>query len=81
MASTMMENLVENAKFVSAAEKGTNKCETECKVQQDAIVTCMNSIREQMENGSNSDDKEVTSCLSPVVAAWTECCSKANETG
>ncbi len=81
MASTMMENLVENAKFMSAADEGNNKCETECKVQQDAIVTCMNSIREQRESDSNSNEKEITSCLSPVVSAWTECCSKANEMG
>lgn len=62
-------------------------CEVKCQQQQAALVDCMNSLRQEADQSRpTSSDVVVTkehgqmnkSCLSSSVAAWTECCSKAN---
>jgi hypothetical protein len=60
-------------------------CELKCGEQQTALVECMNSLRQEAEQSHPSGavtTKEKkgmkNSCLSSSVAAWTECCSKAN---
>lgn len=78
-----METLVENAKYVET-DQSSSKCALECKPQQSELVSCMASIqnaREQATDGdlSEKEMKEMNSCLAPAVAAWTACCSKANE--
>lgn len=78
---SIIDTLVDNAKYIPDAvdarnEKGLSPCEVKCKEQQAALVACMESIRQL------SEDLKKTSanpeCLAPSVAAWTECCSKAN---
>jgi hypothetical protein len=70
----MIETLVENAKYIQQEEgTGPSACEIKCKDEQAALVTCMESIR------SNPDESGPKTCLAPVVAAWTECCAKAND--
>lgn len=70
----MIETLVENAKYIQQDElNGPSACEIECKDQQAALVACMETIR------SNPEESAPKTCLAPVVAAWTECCAKANE--
>lgn len=70
----MIETLVENAKYIQQDEvTGPSACEIKCKDEQAALVSCMDSIR------SHPDESAPKTCLAPVVAAWTECCAKAND--
>ena len=79
MSSPMIETLVENSKYINQGQEadGPSACETQCKSQQDALISCMDSIRDAKENGSSTDEK-ANACLAPSVASWTACCSKAN---
>mmetsp|Transcript_4089 Transcript_4089/g.7850 ORF Transcript_4089/g.7850 Transcript_4089/m.7850 type:complete len:90 (+) Transcript_4089:4447-4716(+) len=82
----MEDNLRNNAKYVysSTGSSSQSLCEVKCQEQQAALVGCMNSLRQQAEESNLSgvvtkdDDGMKNSCLSSSVAAWTECCSKAN---
>lgn len=70
MASPLMEQFVENAKYMpQEGEKEVSACQLECTVQQKSVVACVDSIR---ENG------ESNACLLPAVEAWTKCCTEAN---
>ena len=90
----MEDILRENAKYVSSSAtqlqgpldgpSSHSLCELKCQEQQTALVDCMNSLRQEAEETNNSgvvtkDDRRIkNTCLSSSVAAWTECCSKAN---
>jgi len=81
MSSSVIETLVENAKYMPQEEGDGNgqasACETQCQPQQAALVACMNSIRDSKESGSSVDENETNACLAPSIAAWTGCCSEA----
>lgn len=85
----MEESLREDTKYIftsssslqrnpddSSSSPSPSLCEIECHLQQTALVECMNSIRQE-EEVSNHVVVHNT-CLSSTVAAWTECCSRAN---
>lgn len=80
---SLFDTLVENAKYMPADEvnngnpqkEESSACELKCKEQQAALVSCMESIRQGNEENQQSVNKQ---CLLPSVAAWTDCCSKAN---
>eukprot|EP00978_Attheya_sp_CCMP212_P008170 scaffold19088_cov53-Attheya_sp.AAC.4 len=64
------DTLVANDKYMNIPEE-PSPCELECKVQQEAVVACVNGIREQVEGHDRT-------CLSQTTAAWTSCCANAN---
>lgn len=84
MDSSVIQTLVENAKYMpqnndndnDSSESGS-ACESKCQTQQAGIVSCMSSIRDAREKGNDSND--TNACLAPSVAAWTECCARAND--
>lgn len=84
--SVMMETLVENAKYMpSQQQKGDaqpSACELKCQTQQAALVSCMKSIRQSQSQSQpsleGSVDTNAKACLAPSIAAWTDCCAKAN---
>ena len=77
---------------MTATDQEPSACEKRCQSQQTALAACMNAIRDAREDEANRspasrdfhDGEEVdigkvdTSCLAPSVAAWTECCTRAN---
>jgi len=66
-----METLVSNAKHMPAPGDDTERaspCQIECQPQKNAIVSCVQSIRD----GGSSD------CMKEVVEEWTHCCASAN---
>ena len=82
---------IDTANSNNTSNQKPSACEVQCKSQQEALATCMNSIRDARErifqqtnnngeeNSSSVDSSMVdTTCLAPSVASWTECCSKAN---
>lgn len=83
----LMSTLMANAQVVRGGES-SSPCEKQCRTEQAAIVECIDGIRAARESdGSNtatdsSSDPAHSSgkveCLAPVVAAWTKCCSDAN---
>lgn len=77
---SLIETLIENSKYISSNEVNEpSACETRCQTQQAALVSCMESIRQQQHhNNEESPAGERNKCLSPAVAAWTECCANAN---
>mmetsp|Transcript_17316 Transcript_17316/g.49586 ORF Transcript_17316/g.49586 Transcript_17316/m.49586 type:complete len:114 (+) Transcript_17316:294-635(+) len=92
--NALMEMLTANAQIVKAAKPGdasNSQCAKQCQSEQAAIVSCIESIRAARESsdatGSNSGESDPThtagkvDCLAPVVAAWTKCCSDANNDG
>lgn len=87
-----MEMLAANAQVVGAAKPGdasNSQCAKQCQSQQAAIVSCIDSIRDARESNSAAPTEESdpthaagkVGCLPPVVAAWTKCCSDANNDG
>jgi hypothetical protein len=82
---SLIDTLVENAKYMPSPEdanagKEPSACELKCQAQQAALVSCMETIRQQNEESDSSSAKsnDANKCLAPSVAAWTDCCSKAN---
>ena len=64
-------------------EAPPSACETKCRSQQEALAACVTAIRDARESApgaenETSSDPIETACLAPRIAAWTECCSKAN---
>ena len=90
--NALMEMLTANAQVVGAAKPGdasSSQCAKQCQSEQAAIVSCIESIRAARESidatgGSGAEESDPThtagkvECLAPVVAAWTKCCSDAN---
>ena len=89
-----MEMLAANAEVVGASKPGdtsNSQCAKKCHSQQVAIVACIDSIRAARESSSGAaaaaEESDPThtagkvDCLAPVVAAWTKCCSDANNDG
>ena len=90
--NALMEMLTANAQVVGASEPGdasSSQCAKQCQREQAAIVSCIESIRAARESndatgGSGTEESDPThtagkvDCLAPVVAAWTKCCSDAN---
>ena len=87
-----MEMLTANAQVVGAAKPGdasNSQCAKQCQSQQAAIVSCIDSIRAARESSGATSTEESdpahtagkVDCLAPVVAAWTKCCSDANNDG
>lgn len=68
--TSLMENLVENAKLMpkEGDDGSPTPCQLQCQHQQQLLVACVGVVRE-------SGDK---TCLSPAVHAWTKCCTEAN---
>ena len=86
----LMDTLVANAQIVAGSGE-SSACERQCGKEQAALVACMDRIRAARESESSNVDStnEASSgsvggasgevqCLAPVVAAWTTCCSDAN---
>ena len=94
-SNALMEMLAANAQVVGAAKPGdasNSQCAKQCQSQQAAIVACIDSIRAARESSSGAaaaaaEESDPThtagkvDCLAPVVAAWTKCCSDANNDG
>mmetsp|Transcript_14199 Transcript_14199/g.30814 ORF Transcript_14199/g.30814 Transcript_14199/m.30814 type:complete len:106 (-) Transcript_14199:438-755(-) len=85
----LMSALMANAQVVRGGESSSSPCEKQCRTEQAAIVECIEGIRSARESdGSNTTATDSSSdpahssgkveCLAPVVAAWTKCCSDAN---
>jgi len=86
----MMQTLVQNATYITNdgdQTKEPSACERQCRVEQQELISCMNSIREYNESIAASSsssttttnvDGEVKKCLVPSIATWTQCCTKAN---
>ena len=76
---SIIDTLIDNAKYIpdpeAAGEGGTSACEVKCREQQAALVSCMESIRQQNEDSTSTTKSK---CLAPAVSSWTECCAKAN---
>jgi len=69
--ASLQDQFAENAKYMpQEGDKEVSACQLECGEQQKAVVTCVDSIR---ENGGSSN-----ACLAPAVQAWTKCCTEAN---
>ena len=93
--NALMEMLTANAQIVGAAKSGdtsNSQCAKQCRNEQAAIVSCVEGIRAARERittagSSSSEESDPThtagkvDCLAPVVAAWTKCCSDANNDG
>lgn len=47
-------------------------CALQCMAQQQALVDCVNEIKD------SPDDGKVKQCLEPSAEAWITCCSEAN---
>jgi len=47
-------------------------CALQCMAQQQALVDCINEIRDDLNNDKTKK------CLEPSLGAWTTCCSEAN---
>ena len=76
-----------------AKEVEPTACDVQCKIQQKSLVSCVDSIRAANNNsdGSSSEDNsndgsgpssttaDTPACLPLAIAAWTKCCSDANE--
>ena len=82
MIPSLTETLIENAKYIPNVDEGDTRkepsaCEIECQAQQSALVACMEVIRDQNQD-QPSQSSGNSHCLAPSVAAWTECCTKAN---
>lgn len=91
-SSGLMDMLVAgNAQIMDARE--SSACEEQCRTEQAAIVACIDSIRSAREShegnitgtSNTADDSESAGhtsgkveCMAPAVAAWTKCCSDAN---
>ena len=85
-----MTTLVANAQIVRGDNSSSSSaCERQCRNEQAAIVACIDGIREARASvdasASNMTDpldlahsSGKVECLAPVVAAWTKCCSDAN---
>lgn len=87
---SLMETLKTNAQYIPTDNK-PSKCEEMCRLEQAALVSCVNSIRDasvspQQDHHPNeasqtsSIDRKDSSCLRPVVASWTDCCTRVNNT-
>ena len=81
--SPLIDTLVENSKYMPQNDDTSSKptkCETECELQQAALVKCMNFIRDTKETdaAASSNSSADNSCLGPSISAWTECCTKAS---
>lgn len=84
---SLIETLLDNANYMpshdnDAKNKEPSACEIKCQVQQAALVKCMASIQlqnEHTDDASKEDQRVDNSCLAPAVAAWTDCCTKAND--
>jgi len=83
---SLIETLVTNAQYMPTDNK-PSKCEEICYREQEAIVSCVNYIRDASvtpDHGSDdspsthSTDRTKSACLAPAVALWTDCCTKAN---
>lgn len=93
--NALVEMLAANAQVVGAAKPGdasNSQCAKQCQRQQAAIVSCIDSIRAARESSSGAaapttEESDPThtagkvDCLAPAVAAWTKCCSDANNDG
>ena len=88
--NALMEMLTANAQVVGKpGDASSSQCAKQCQIEQAAIVSCIESIRAARESndatgGSGAEESDPThtagkvDCLAPVVAAWTKCCSDAN---
>jgi len=85
---SLMETLQTNAQYMPTDNK-PSKCEEMCRREQESLVSCVNSIRDasaaraqdhgsDAESHTTSTDRKDSSCLGPMVASWTVCCTKAN---
>uniref|UniRef100_A0A6V2GA40 Ubiquinol-cytochrome C reductase hinge domain-containing protein n=2 Tax=Ditylum brightwellii TaxID=49249 RepID=A0A6V2GA40_9STRA len=62
-------------------------CAVQCHMEQERLVSCMDSIRAARLNENGTEEKELeepnsmteSSCLAPAIAAWTQCCTEANK--
>ena len=94
--NALMEMLAANSQVVGAAKPGdasNSQCAKQCQSQQAAIVACIDSIRAARESSSGAAAATAAEesgpthtagkvdCLAPAVAAWTKCCSDANNDG
>mmetsp|Transcript_24094 Transcript_24094/g.37184 ORF Transcript_24094/g.37184 Transcript_24094/m.37184 type:complete len:87 (+) Transcript_24094:110-370(+) len=67
-----MSTLIANGQIIgasSAESEGPSPCQLNCEAEQTELKACLDRIRSTQDN----------SCLSNCVAAWTKCCSEANE--
>lgn len=82
-----------DGKVTVAKEVEPSACELLCKIEQKELVQCVDSIRAAKASSSNTagNSKESTSssgeestaetpaCLPLAIAAWTKCCTEAND--
>ena len=47
-------------------------CALQCMAQQQALVDCINQIRD------DPDNEKTKTCLKPAANAWMTCCAEAN---
>jgi len=67
-----MSTLIANGQLIGASStesEGPSPCQLNCETEQTELKSCLDRIRSTQDN----------SCLSNCVAAWTKCCSEANE--
>jgi len=77
-----------SAQAQAPREAPPSACETMCRSQQEALAACVTAIRYAGEAAPGAENEDETSsdvietaCLAPRIAAWTECCSNANNGG
>ena len=80
---SLIETLTDDSNHITSDDVRTqtdepSTCEIECQLQQAALVTCMESIRQHQQSDEESSNGNINKCLGPAVASWTECCANAN---
>mmetsp|Transcript_17900 Transcript_17900/g.26809 ORF Transcript_17900/g.26809 Transcript_17900/m.26809 type:complete len:93 (-) Transcript_17900:467-745(-) len=84
---SLIETLVDKSNDLSPhgaidETKEPSACELKCQAEQAALVSCMESLRQQQQRqNQNEEGSSIGSgnqCLGPAVTSWTECCASAN---
>lgn len=86
-----------DGRVTAVAKVEPSACEIQCKIEQNLLVSCVDSIRaakassssdstsNSKESASSSGDNdeessaETPACLPLAIAAWTKCCTEAND--
>jgi len=79
MSSDKRDDNSKSSKDLKFSLKPLSACELKCKVEQTALNSCIESIRTSNKENVDKQQASSTTCLNDTVAAWTKCCSLANE--
>jgi len=71
---------LEEEPLVIPPQPRQSSCQLNCKAEEAAIKSCVNQIHQQSHNQlSRHMPPPSSECMAAAVAAWTKCCSFANE--